>query len=281
MVGVGLSEQVKDRVGDGRDSIVNRLQLLYEIVLEIPTDLVRWGIWTEGFLQTLVEDWYAFSSTVLFATLPMGVYFGFIVLHEWIGGTSGLSPLEPIEEPLAIFTGTVLLGVGATYAVRTWSRFRLLLRSPLVSSKPGYEPTELEKRASSFSKSVYRKDKYRYCFWGTTLHLLSLWSLIALENRGFSLQDMALPFSTPSFLRDFVSVMPTHWIIEGGQKLVGDLTLGEGFALAVVFLIPAWLFAYAVQKHILQIKTGDGVKYPWLFITTPWTWLFIWILLVG
>lgn len=94
---------------------------------------------------------------------------------------------------------------------------------------------------------------------------------MVLEDWGYRLQDVSLPVSYPSPLRDVVGELPTHWVIREGREFLGDPTLGEWIGLALVFFIPAALFAFAAQVHIAQIKDRDQLSRLWGALFSLWT----------
>ena len=271
MVGNDIPRIVREWASRGYDPVLERLELLSEIVFEAPSDLIDFGEWCGGLARTLALDWYAFSSTIFFSTVLFGVYFGLGFLHVFVRGMTVRYPLVVVEEQLTLFTVTILLGVGAVYTVRTWSRIRSLLQSPLNSSEAHYDTAGIDDNKPPASADISREQKYRYGFWGAVLHLSTMSTIIELENRGHSLQDLSFPISYPSALSDVVGELPTHWVISRGREFLGDPTLGEWIGLALVFFIPAGLFAFAAQVHIAQIKDKDKLSRVRGALVSLWT----------
>lgn len=119
MVGIDIPRIVREWASQGYDPVLERLGLLYEIVLDAPRDLVDFAKWALGLGRILASDWYAFSSIVFFSTLPFGIYALLGIVHDDVLGLTALHFLGVLEQPLTLLTGIILLGVGAVYAVRT------------------------------------------------------------------------------------------------------------------------------------------------------------------
>ena len=239
--------------------IVSRFCLLREALGGMRNDPKRVTQWVINNATALGNDWSAFTSSVFFATLPIGAVFWWGFLLFRVADTTFRDWFDSVFLHFQILTVVALFAILGVYAVRTWNRVRNLFSSPFEGYRPNFESGNANQDQDR-SIEEQRKLKYRYWLWGIAINFVFTYIIFWAEERGTPIYELKFPYTFPDILTDMAGYLSLIWFLEWGSDIVSALTLGEGFGLFLAVLLPAGLIGYGIQLHIGHVKARDNFR---------------------
>ena len=239
--------------------IVSRFYLLTEALGGMWNDPKRVTQWIINNATRLGNDWSAFTSSVFFATLPIGAVFwwGFLIFE--VVDITFTAWFDSLFLHFQILTAVALFAILGVYAVRTWNRVRNLFSSPFEDHRPNLKPGNMRQEQDR-SIEEQRKLKYRYWLWGVAINFTFTYVIFWTEEKGAPIYELTFPYPFPDILTDMAGHLSLIWFLEWGGDIVSALTLGEGIGLFLAVLLPAGLIGYGIQLHIGHVKARDNFR---------------------